>query len=188
MGKSIKPDVEVLHFLNDYESFIDGQKSLALPISVTKIKPNHKSSLYYKDSIIASSPFGETNFDCEIRDKSKMDYSFQILSDRIQKKVLFRMDEGDGTHRNKFADTLSEESVPTPHFHRYDDQGRWYAYQTDELKNIQGHSVQIEEGFPIFCAEMNVTSSPQTIKIQEKNSLGLEMNGDIDPLDGVSFP
>lgn len=55
--------------------------------------------------------------DCEVRYKNPNNYSFQILSNILSNKVLARLDEGNGTHRNNCKDIpLDQQMVTTPHF------------------------------------------------------------------------
>jgi hypothetical protein len=188
MPKKIRPNLEILNSINDYIHFMKSEKATLMPVVVSKEKENHDSSLEYIEDLSAKAPYGNTKFECELRNRSPYNYSFQILSDKIASKVLFRMDEGNGTHRNRYANTLAEESVPCPHFHHYDASGLFVAYQTDELKKMDELTLEIKKGFTFFCKEAQINSESLEIKVQEENIIPMKFQSDIDPTDGVSFP
>ena len=128
---------ELLAIMNNYNLFMDSDKQMELPITVTKEKINHPTSLYVEKDIYTSQPLGNNSFDCEVRKKDIKNYSFQLLTDAFSNRVLFRLDEGNGAHRNNIPDIpLEKQSVPTPHFHRYDSKGHFYAYKSKELEEL----------------------------------------------------
>lgn len=188
MGR-IKRNTELLRIMEDYNLFMSADKQTQMPVVVRKEKPNHKSSLYIEQGLISDISFGETSFDCEIRDKNPQNYSFQITSNRIEKKILARLDEGNGVHRNNLPDIpLANQQVTTPHFHRYDSMGRFVAYKTDSLKDYNENPLKIEEGFRIFCNEERLFSMDSTETIIEiKEDGALPMIYDNDPLAGINF-
>lgn len=131
----IKINKELLEILNDYNLFMESPKSTSMPLRVSKNKSNHPSSLYEEQALDSVKDFGETMIDCEVRYKNPNNYSFQILSNILSNKVLARLDEGNGTHRNNCKDIpLDQQMVTTPHFHKYDTNGRFIAYKTKELE------------------------------------------------------
>ncbi len=188
MGR-IKINNELLRIMDDYNLFMSSCKNTVMPIFVTKEKPNHKTSLYKEQMLVSDKPFGYTSIDCEIRDKNLLNYSFQILSNRLNNRVLSRLDEGNGVHRNNIPDIpLAEQVVSTPHFHKYDSYGRFLAYKTDSLNSYNEKPLEIEEGFRIFCEEEMISSidgSPSRIEIKEDGVLPFDY--DNDPLAGISF-
>lgn len=188
MGK-IKRNTELLKIMEAYNSFMSADKQTQIPVVVRKEKSNHKSSLYIEQEVISKESLGTTLFDCEVRDKNPHNYSFQITSDRITAKSLVRLDEGNGVHRNNLPNIpLSEQEITTPHFHRYDSEGRFVAYKPDSLKKYKEKPLEIEEGFQIFCDEEKLSSidgSPTKIEIKEDGALPLDY--DNDPLAGIKF-
>ena len=92
MGR-IKINNELLRIMDDYNLFMSSCKNTVMPIFVTKEKPNHKTSLYKEQMLVSDKPFGDTLINCEIRDKNLLNYSFQILSDRLNNRVLARLDK-----------------------------------------------------------------------------------------------
>lgn len=183
-------DNELLALMDDYMLFMQSSKSVALPIVVSESKKNHPKSKYYEAELTAEIPFGNTVFDCEIRDKEPNSFSFQIRSDRFAKAVVLRFDEGDATHRNTAPGIpLDQQSISTPHFHKYNDAGYFIAYKNDELKILDHTSLSLEEGFDIFCREAKIDTTGYEVKIQKADADGtIVMNlGQTDPLAGIMF-
>lgn len=181
---------ELLQLMDDYKLFMQSPKSVALPIVVTDPKKNHPKSKYYEAELTAGHPFGTTVFDCEIRDRVFNSYSFQIRSDKFVKSVVLRFDEGDATHRNNAPGIpLEEQSISTPHFHKYNDAGYFIAYKNNELKQLGQVSLSLTDGFDVFCREAKIDTTGYDIRIQEADVNGnLEMNfNQPDPLAGVMF-
>lgn len=188
MGSNINK--ELLLIMEDYNLFLCSEKQIEMPIEVTKKKANHPTSLYIEKEVKSSRQLGEDTFDCEIRNKDIKNYSYQLLTDAISKRVLFRLDEGNGTHRNNVPTLpLKDQQVPTPHFHKYDANGRFFAYRTEELNSIS--CLDIKQGLTIFCQEANITPTIKNanieISIQEEGSISSELLNDLDPLNGVDF-
>ncbi len=184
----IKINKELLEILDDYNLFMESPKSTSMPLRVSKNKSNHPSSLYEEQALDSVKDFGETMIDCEVRYKNPNNYSFQILSNILSNKVLARLDEGNGTHRNNCKDIpLDQQMVTTPHFHKYDTNGRFIAYKTKELE-IKSSPLPIQEGFQMFCQEEKITSNNDlavSIEVQENGVLPFEP--DNDPLNGIAF-
>ncbi len=185
----IKINKELLEILGDYNLFMDSPKSTSMPLRVTKNKNNHPSSLYEEQTLYSVKDLGETMIDCEVRYKNPNNYSFQILIDHLTNKVLARLDEGNGTHRNNCKDIpLDQQMITTPHFHKYDTKGRFIAYKTQALEETKSSPLPIQEGFQLFCQEEKISSNNDfaiSIEIQENGVLPLEH--DNDPLNGIVF-
>ena len=188
MGSNINK--ELLLIMEDYNLFLCSEKQIEMPIEVTKKKVNHPTSLYVEKKVKSSQQLGEDIFDCEIRNKDIKNYSYQLLTDAISKRVLFRLDEGNGTHRNNIPTIpLKEQQIPTPHFHRYDENGRFFAYRTNELETKS--CLDIKQGVVLFCQEAKIIPSEKNAKIeiaiQEDGVISSELLNDSDPLNGVDF-
>lgn len=182
------PNTELLSIMRDYVDFMDADKTMNLPVVISEHKKNHPSSFEYKSEIFASSPLGNTSFDCEIRDRDTLNYSFQIRSDRFKKQVVFRFDEGNNTHRNDDPSIpLAEQSVTTPHFHRYNVNGYFIAYKTEVLEQV-ARPMAIEVGFDAFLQEANIADGgiDPRIQICERGIISMNLQ-QTDPLAGVNF-
>lgn len=185
----LKKNFELLKIMDEHNLFICHKKYTTMPMLVSKEKPNHKTSLYVEQVLFADSSFGDTMVDCEIRDKNPLNYSFQILSDKIKNRVLVRLDEGNGVHRNNLPHIpLVEQEVTTPHFHKYNESGYFIAYKSDALIAYNKKPLNIEEGFRLFCEEENIEASNATsIDIHIKEDGFLPLPHDTDPLNGIMF-
>ena len=53
--------------------------------------------------------------------------------------------------------------VTTPHFHRYDEIGRFIAYKTYELKQLGTTPIKIADGFKSFYSHLNTLVSGEKI-------------------------
>jgi len=187
MGKIII-DNEILSILNDYHLFIDSVKKVEMPFYVDEIDKNHVTSLKGESILRSSSPLGNTTLECEIKEGDEFNYSIKILSDAIKTRVLFRMDEGQGTHRNShFNVPVEQQQVPCPHFHLVGDDGIVYAYRTKELE-LKEAPIVIQDGFKLFCNECHINQDNAQIIIQERGTLPFEYEPEIDPLKGIVFP
>ena len=151
------------------------------------------ASLYTKKHLHSEFHFGNTFMTCEVRNGDKTDCSFQIVSDKFKKGVVIRYDSGGGTHKNEVPFIpLAKQSVTTPHFHKYDDNGYFLAYKTDLLNNPKQaeHLFDIDFGFPYFCQESVIYTNDEhelpEIQVFREGYLPFERE-DKDPLEGINF-
>lgn len=189
MSKQPIVDQEILSILDDYRLFIDSEKRVDMPFRVDEMdRRSHISSLTGSCVLTADSSFGNTVLECEMRDRSEYRYTFRILSDAIKRRMLFRLDEGGKTHRNRHLPIpVDQQQVPTPHFHIYADDGIMYAYRTEVLERITS-PLHIREGFVAFCDEIHINQKDRRIVIQEEGALPLEFTPEVDPLADIQFP
>lgn len=183
------PNTELLKIMHDYVEFMDVDKRIDLPVVISEHKKNHPSSLYYRSQLSAVFSFGNTSFDCEIRDRDTLNYSFQIRSDRFKEQVVLRFDEGFSTHKNNIPGIpLQEQSVTTPHFHRFNEDGYFIAYKNEQLAHITTYPMSIEDGFDVFLQEAKIADGGKSPRILILNDGMLSMNiQPTDPLAGVNF-
>ena len=188
MSKQLKVDTEILAILNDYHLFLDGEKHVKMPFCVDQTDKNHYGSLKGKTILSAEYPIGITTLECEVKEKNEYKYTFKILSDRINSRILFRMDEGDYTHWNRHLPVpVDQQQVPTPHFHKIGDDGIEIAYRTAKIEEATT-PLNIHDGFLIFCEECKVNQNNIEILVQETGQLPLVIEPNPDPLQGVKFP
>ena len=180
----LQPQQEIIDIYDTYDNFMKAEKRAKNPFIIEKRKKNHEDSLYSCENLTLNG---------EIRNSDRQDYSFQIQSDIIKSRVIFRYDTGGGVHKNNVPYIpLSQQSIDTPHFHRFDRNGYFLAYKTDKL-NIPGQAkalFDIEFGFPYFCQESNikgdnVEDSPQLI-VRKDGEIGFFFDNS-DPNEGVNF-
>ncbi|MDR0865112.1 MAG: hypothetical protein LBO74_09320 [Candidatus Symbiothrix sp.] len=159
-------------------------------IKVNEKKKNHPSSLYKTQPLICELyNYVNTNLIIEIRENNS-DFSFGIISSLFLNCILVRYDSGGGTHRNNIPDVpLSEQSVTTPHFHKYNKNGYEFAYKTDKLKDEKEATVlsDIEFGFPFFCHEANIKYNENYPELEIYSVNLFSKNIGDDPLENITF-
>ena len=189
----LQPQQEIIDIYDTYDNFMKAEKRAKNPFIIEKRKKNHEDSLYSCENLSCDISFGNITLNGEIRNSDRQDYSFQIQSDIIKSRVIFRYDTGGGVHKNNVPYIpLSQQSIDTPHFHRFDKNGYFLAYKTDKL-NIPGQAkalFDIEFGFPYFCQESNikgdnVEDSPQLI-VRKDSEIEFFFDNS-DPNEGVNF-
>lgn len=180
-----KQNEELLRLMEDYNLFMESPKHIDRSNHNLSPKSNHSSSLCLGGIVTSANSFGNTVFECEIKDPQNQKFSIQLMTDKISSKVLFRLDEGGGTHRNNLPNIpLCDQIVPTPHFHKYNDQGYFYAFQSKELKDRET-PLNFIEGFDLFSEVIYA-------KILNKGLIMSPVEGfiqfpDEDPLNGIVF-
>lgn len=189
----IKPNQELLTMFDEYSNFLYADKRVCSPVRVSEPKGNHGTSLYSSQPLYSTVDFGNTIMACEVRNGDHRDCSFQILSDAFKKRVVLRYDTGGGTHRNDAPYIpLEEQSITTPHFHKYDSNGCFLAYKTDLLndeKQVE-YLLDLEFGFPYFCQEGKISANDKhdlpEIQVIKEGFLPFKED-EVDPLDGIKF-
>lgn len=176
---------------NSYTAYLAARKVVASPFVVSEVKDNHPSSLFAKTDLTSTHIFGDVCLSCEIKNSNILDFKLAILSNIIPSKTLFRFDSEGPDHKNKVDYIpLTEQSVPTPHYHQFDNQGNLLAYQTpemaDQLKKKDWKD--IEKAFGFFCQMENIHSNqpddePRIVAVT--GNLPLDF-GD-DPTNGLNF-
>lgn len=131
----LQPQQEIIDIYDTYDNFMKAEKRAKNPFIIEKRKKNHEDSLYSCENLSCDISFGNITLNGEIRNSDRQDYSFQIQSDIIKSRVIFRYDTGGGVHKNNVPYIpLSQQSIDTPHFHRFDKNGYFLAYKTDKLR------------------------------------------------------
>ena len=185
----LKINKELLRIMDDYDLFMYSEKKTEMPIVVNNEKPNHKTSFHKEQPIECDISFGETKMDCEVRNKNPFNYSFQLVSNKLSNRVLARLDEGNGVHRNNLPHIpLAEQQVTTPHFHKYNNSGFFIAYKPASLNALGGNTLNIKDGLRFFCDEEKIGSfDERLIEILIKEDGELPLEHDKDPLNGIMF-
>lgn len=191
----IRPNKEILTEYENYSRFLDTDKMVCEFVRVSKPKGNHGTSLYSVYPLLYSDvSFGNATMTCEVRNGDSKDCSFQILTDAIKTRVAMRYDTGGGTHRNDVPHIpLEEQSVTTPHFHKYDSNGYFLAYKTELLNDPKKseYLFDIDFAFPYFCQEgkifVNERHDLPEISVGEDGVLPFKEDDEFDPLEGINF-
>lgn len=176
---------------SSYEAYLASRKVVASPFIVSECKLNHPSSICSNSSLSSTHLFGEASLNCEVNSANVSDFSLRILSTIIPSKVLFRYDSDGPDHKNKVDYIpLPQQSVPTPHYHRFDNQGNLLAYQTEDMKDKAQSSYwkDIENAFDYFCQAGNIHANTPDDKPEiVVNTGSLPFDFGDDPTNGLNF-
>lgn len=125
-----------------------------------------------------------------IVEQSKRDnkYGIKLRCQKFIKEPFFRFDSDGPAHRNENPKIpLEEQSIKTPHFNSFDENGKYIAYQNDTLKNENEAQIianDINFGISLFCMETNsklnddnfpnITDSIQELEFAVKNNINFD--------------
>lgn len=174
-----------------YTEYLESQKKINSPFVVSDKKDNHPASYYSETKLNGTYMFGDTYLSCEVKNSNAADFSIAILSSLISSRVLFRYDSDGLPHRNSVDYIpLPEQSVPTPHYHQFDDKGNLLAYQSGDMKEPKKIAEwrKLENVFNEICKMKNIHSHQS----DEKPLIAL-ITGNItydlgdDPINGLVF-
>lgn len=174
-----------------YSRFINSKKEIASPFVIEMLRKEHPSSLCATENLVCEVPYGNAELYSEVKKGNTSNHSISIKSDIIDSRILMRYDSDGATHKNSVDYIpLEEQSVPTPHFHKFDEQGNLLAYQTDKLKNEKEVNAlnNIEFGFAYFCQNSNIYKSG-TMDLPDicVNDGMLPLDYSEDPTEGIIF-
>jgi hypothetical protein len=97
------------------------------------------------------------------RSKRDSKYGIKLRCPSLTGEPFFRFDSDGPAHRNDFPEIpLEEQSVTTPHFNSYKEDGKPIAYKNDKLKNEKEAKIISEDvnfGISLFCMESNTKLS-----------------------------
>jgi hypothetical protein len=99
----------------------------------------------------------------EIKGKEHPNFKFLLFTSAFMSTPLANYDALGATHRNRYADVpLSEQSITTPHFNRYDEAGHRIAYKTPPLTNPEAldQLTQATNCIILFYDEFNIRHTP----------------------------
>lgn len=97
------------------------------------------------------------------RSKRDSKYGIKLRCPSLSGEPFFRFDSDGPAHRNDFREIpLEEQSVTTPHFNSYREDGKSIAYKNDTLKKEKEAQIIAEDinfGVSLFCMESNLKLS-----------------------------
>ena len=115
-------------------------------------------------------------------------FEFKIFCDDFMPEPCYRFESDGSSHTNPASAnlTLRDRRVHTPHFHKYDQDGRVIAYKTDVLASNEKALVEdYQKAIRHFFDEERVQAESGTQILPETLPLGV--NDLEDPLEGVEF-
>lgn len=183
---------EIINRYDAFKQFMLNEKFVEQNIIFVKDdSPRNAQELLYESPLKSHHPFGNSLLSIEAKKGFSGKFSARILSDAISNKVLLRYDSDGKTHRNNYEDIpLCQQSITTPHLHKYDEEGRFLAIKTESIMQDETKARGIQTGFRIFCEEGNILSQndreyPQAI-IGDMMTIPFETE-ETDPCEGVNF-
>jgi hypothetical protein len=178
--------------LSTYQEMLADKKATAQDVLALTQSPNQKGWKQAEVDLIAKKLIDEIlSFAVEQR-KDGRKYFLKIKAPKVSLSPCFRFDSDGPSHTNAYDDIpLPLRSIPTPHFQRFDEQGRWIAYRTAEIDspgNELSLRTQMDYGLKHFC-EVAVIESSQgglpLVKIEQPPLIDLPPNDD--PHSGIKF-
>ena len=155
----------VLQDFSKYEQLLFGEKMTEAPdIHVTAFKPsNARWRVNYKDLEHAAFPRDASELHTEVQCEDPKNFKFLLFVRGFMPGPLVNYDSGGLAHRNRYSGLpLPEQNITTPHFNRYDDAGRSFAYKTPALRDPAAVAELANVGNCIihFYDEFNIQHSP----------------------------
>ena len=134
MGKPIK---EIKDNYSRYEELLGQIKnSTSNPIVLDGIKSNHSNTRIKKVKAIHSTRTERIELIVESKIINKKDFKFKLRAPEYIGSPFFRFDSDGVAHYNRIPNVeLPKQKVETPHFHKFDSEGRNFAYKTPALIN-----------------------------------------------------
>jgi hypothetical protein len=175
---------------SEYEEIITAQKKTkGSELIVKEEKPQHKSLLYCKESLIVDIP-AEASLCIELYKHNSNSFSTWITSESFPDLHLMRFDAKGGTHKNNFSDIpLREQSVPTPHLHRFEQDGtsRAYPVEPEQARHVD----ELEFGFAYFCHAAKISTTEgnlPVVRVVPKGEYKCDFpENNIDPNENITF-
>lgn len=188
-SKKVKAIAENYTF---YEKLITERKSIFTDIIEINSVGNNANTLEKIETIAHPSIGDDLTLTVNVKLKNHDFFQFKLRYEKFCPQHFFRFDSDGETHRNKIDGIpLDQQSVPTPHFHKYHKSGIEIAYQTDKLidKKEKKALEDINLCIKHFFHESNTRLKDDDfseIKILT-NTLGLSLRSE-DPNENITFP
>ena len=134
MGKLIK---EIRDDYRKYEKLLVNIKNSIFPIiALDEIKQNHKNTRIKKVEVVHSDISEKLELTVESKIENKKDFKIKLRAPEFTNTPFFRFDSDGVSHYNRTPNVeLSKQKIDTPHFHKFDPDGRNIAYKTKSLQD-----------------------------------------------------
>lgn len=191
MGKKI--NIQIRENFKKYEILINDLKnSTDKVIILDEIKRNHQNTRQKKTAVTHLSLDEKIELIVESDKYNKRDFKFKLRAPESFDEPFFRFDSNGRSHKNTDPNIeLHEQKVDTPHFHRFDRDGRCIAYKTESLKQKSEAEALLNDislSMAHYCDESNTYSGNNYIEVVQvpygEMDLNFENNN---PLNGVSY-
>ena len=185
----------VMKIADNYDFYTKLVKERKL-IFTDKIEINHIGNnaniLEKTEAVKHTSITDELTFTVNVKLKNHNFFQFKLRNQNFCPQHFFRYDSDGETHRNKIDGIpLKEQSIPTPHFHKYHENGYEIAYQTDKLldENERKALEDINLCIKHFFHESNLRLNEDDFSdiFIMNNTLGFSLIS-TDPNENITFP
>ncbi|MCM4162162.1 MULTISPECIES: hypothetical protein [unclassified Arenibacter] len=131
-----KPVKEIRENYKRYEELIGEIKNTSIQtITLDELKGNHQNTRVKKVNVEHVSVPEKLELIIESRIENKKDFKFKLRAPEYTGIPFFRFDSDGVAHYNRVPDVeLPNQKVETPHFHKFDSDGRNIAYKTAPLE------------------------------------------------------
>jgi hypothetical protein len=189
MGYHVDQDIKAKYSL--YQKLLNDRKSIfESVIDISEIRSN--ANFLEQEVPVAHPGITEQVVIIVVVKLNDFNYfQFKLKCSDLSKIPFFRYDSDGEAHRNYDGVTpLKVSSIPTPHFHHYNEKGVCLAYKTEKMldQNEMKALEDINLCIAYFCQESNIIPLKEnypTITINSKE-LALDFTS-IDPLLNVKF-
>lgn len=189
-----KPIKEVKENYSKYEELLGKIKnSTKKTITLDEIKGNHQNTRIKRVDVIHKSITEKIELVIESKIANKKDFKFILRAPNFIDKPFFRFDSDGLAHYNRVPGVeLPKQKVDTPHFHKYDSEGRNIAYKTIPLSKDNERDALLNDiclCMAHYCDESKTfynDSNYVEIIQTPLNELDFESNRD-NPTEGVDY-
>ncbi|WP_298238399.1 hypothetical protein [uncultured Algibacter sp.] len=131
-----KPIKEIRENYSKYEELLGKTKNSSTPtITLDEVKGNHQNTRVKKVEVAHTSIPEKLELIVESKIENKKDFKFKLRAPEYTGIPFFRFDSDGVAHYNRIPDLeLPKQKIDTPHFHKFDSEGRNIAYKTEALE------------------------------------------------------
>mgnify|MGYP003635337381 CR=1 FL=1 len=189
-----KPVKAIQEDYSKYEELIGKTKnSLSQTITLDEVKGNHLNTRVKKVDVSHTSNSDKLELIVESKIVNKKDFKFKLRAPEFIGVPIFRFDSDGVAHYNRKRNVeLPKQKIDTPHFHKYDSDGKNIAFKTDALEKENECEALINDinlCMAHYCDESNTYyNNDSYIQIIQTppNELDFDINND-NPTEGVEY-
>lgn len=133
-----KPNKEIKENYKKYQDLIGKIKNTTTgTVTLDELKQNHQNTRIKKVEVEHTYSSEKLELIIESKIENKKDFKFKLRAPGYTKIPFFRFDSEGLAHYNRVPDVeLPQQKIDTPHFHKFDSEGRNIAYKTEALDKV----------------------------------------------------
>jgi hypothetical protein len=189
MADIIYPEIKDKY--NYYTKLLKDRKSVFDSVIEIRSFGNNNKILEKETGVKHESIQDEIILIVNVRISNQGFFQFKLRCKSLAAVPFFRYDSDGDTHRNYGENIpLSQQQITTPHFHRFTEDGRNFAYKTDRLldekecKSLEDINACIAHFFDESNTRLGENNYPSCTVNPQELQLDISMN---DPLDNIVF-